>query len=116
MASAEVVSTRAGAGASQDGSVGGDSSGAAVGFNVWNSSPVEAQAAMLSAIAAAKKLIFQHQVFMLHGGGWMWRPLIARRARMVERQENLRQTFGRTSRRMDAYTAELARHGLEQVE
>ena len=44
------------------------------------------------------------------------RILEGRRARMVERQENLRQTFGRTSRRMDAYTAELARHGLEQVE
>ena len=30
--------------------------------------------------------------------------------------ENLRQSFARTSRRMDSYTAELARHGLDQVE
>ncbi|TRW44834.1 PadR family transcriptional regulator [Georgenia yuyongxinii] len=44
------------------------------------------------------------------------RILEGRRARMVERMENLRQSFGRTSRRMDSYTAELARHGLEQVE
>ncbi|MFH5821417.1 PadR family transcriptional regulator [Georgenia sp. AZ-5] len=44
------------------------------------------------------------------------RILEGRRARMVERMENLRQSFGRTARRMDAYTAELARHGLEQVE
>ncbi|PFG39804.1 PadR family transcriptional regulator [Georgenia soli] len=44
------------------------------------------------------------------------RILEGRRARMVERQERLRQSLGRTSRRMDSYTAELARHGLEQVE
>ncbi|GAA4425609.1 PadR family transcriptional regulator [Georgenia halophila] len=44
------------------------------------------------------------------------RILEGRRARMVERREKLRQSFRRTSRRMDAYTAELARHGLEQVE
>ncbi|KAE8763354.1 PadR family transcriptional regulator [Georgenia thermotolerans] len=44
------------------------------------------------------------------------RILEGRRARMVDRMENLRQSFARTSRRMDSYTAELARHGLEQVE
>ncbi len=44
------------------------------------------------------------------------RILEGRRARMVERMENLRQSFARTSRRMDSYTAELARHGLDQVE
>ena len=44
------------------------------------------------------------------------RILEGRRARMVERTENLRLSFGRASRRMDVYTAELARHGLEQVE
>ncbi|WP_193312815.1 PadR family transcriptional regulator [Georgenia subflava] len=44
------------------------------------------------------------------------RILEGRRARMVERREAMRQSFGRTSRRMDSYTAELARHGLEQVE
>lgn len=44
------------------------------------------------------------------------RILEGRRARMVERRERLQQSFRRTSRRMDAYTAELARHGLEQVD
>lgn len=44
------------------------------------------------------------------------RILEGRRARMVERMDMLRQSFGRTSRRMDDYTRELARHGLEQVE
>lgn len=44
------------------------------------------------------------------------RILEGRHARMVERMENLRQSVGRTSRRMDSYTAELARHGLEQAQ
>ncbi|MHB1064099.1 MAG: PadR family transcriptional regulator [Georgenia sp.] len=44
------------------------------------------------------------------------RILEGRHARMVERMENLRQSLGRTSRRMDSYTAELARHGLDQAQ
>lgn len=44
------------------------------------------------------------------------RILEGRHARMVERMENLRLSLGRTSRRMDSYTAELARHGLEQAQ
>jgi DNA-binding PadR family transcriptional regulator len=44
------------------------------------------------------------------------RILEGRRTRMLERMDMLRQSFGRTSRRMDDYTRELARHGLEQVE
>ena len=41
--------------------------------------------------------------------------LEGRHARMVDRMESLKQSVGRTSRRMDSYTAELARHGLEQA-
>ena len=44
------------------------------------------------------------------------RILEGRHARMVERLEMLRASTQRTWARMDAYTAELARHGLEQVE
>lgn len=44
------------------------------------------------------------------------RILEGRRARMVERLENLRAATLRAMDRMDAYTSELARHGLEQVE
>lgn len=44
------------------------------------------------------------------------RILEGRRARVVERLENLRAATQRTMDRMDAYTSELARHGLEQVE
>ena len=44
------------------------------------------------------------------------RILEGRHARMVERLELLRTSTQRTRERMDAYTAELARHGLEQVE
>lgn len=42
--------------------------------------------------------------------------LEGRRARMLERLENLRSSTQRAMDRMDAYTSELARHGLEQVE
>ncbi|MEE6294843.1 PadR family transcriptional regulator [Georgenia wangjunii] len=42
--------------------------------------------------------------------------LEGRRARMVERLELLRSSFHHTRERMDAYTTELARHGLEQAE
>lgn len=44
------------------------------------------------------------------------RILEGRRARMVERLESLRESTSRAFDRMDSYTAELARHGLEQVE
>lgn len=44
------------------------------------------------------------------------RILEGRHARMVERLSLLRESTHRTRERMDAYTAELARHGLEQVE
>lgn len=44
------------------------------------------------------------------------RILEGRHARMVERLSLLRESSQRTRERMDAYTAELARHGLEQVE
>lgn len=44
------------------------------------------------------------------------RILEGRHTRMVERLEMLRTSTQRTWERMDAYTAELARHGLEQVE
>ncbi len=44
------------------------------------------------------------------------RILEGRHARMVERLSLLRDSTQRTRERMDAYTAELARHGLEQVE
>ncbi len=44
------------------------------------------------------------------------RILEGRHARMVERLSLLRESTQRTRERMDAYTAELARHGLEQVE
>lgn len=44
------------------------------------------------------------------------RILEGRHARMVERLAMLRASTQRTWARMDAYTAELARHGLEQVE
>src|SRR5690606_19292974 len=44
------------------------------------------------------------------------RILEGRHARMVERLAMLRESTQRTRARMDAYTAELARHGLEQVE
>lgn len=44
------------------------------------------------------------------------RILEGRHARMVERLSMLRESTQRARERMDAYTAELARHGLEQVE
>ncbi|WP_152188930.1 PadR family transcriptional regulator [Georgenia satyanarayanai] len=44
------------------------------------------------------------------------RILEGRHTRMVERLSLLRESSQRTRERMDAYTAELARHGLEQVE
>jgi len=44
------------------------------------------------------------------------RILEGRHARMVERLAMLRSSTLRARDRMDAYTAELARHGLEQVE
>lgn len=44
------------------------------------------------------------------------RILEGRRTRLTERLELVRQSFARTRERMDGYTAELQRHGLEQVE
>jgi len=44
------------------------------------------------------------------------RILEGRRTRLTERLESLRQSMTRTRERMDEYTLELQRHGLEQVE
>ncbi len=44
------------------------------------------------------------------------RILEGRRTRLVERMEAVRQSMHRTRERMDSYTEELQRHGLEQVE
>ena len=44
------------------------------------------------------------------------RILEGRRTRLTERLETVRQSFQRTRERMDEYTLELQRHGLEQVE
>jgi DNA-binding PadR family transcriptional regulator len=44
------------------------------------------------------------------------RILEGRRSRLTERLETIRQSFARTRARMDEYTLELQRHGLEQVE
>jgi DNA-binding PadR family transcriptional regulator len=44
------------------------------------------------------------------------RILEGRRSRLTERLETIRQSFARTRERMDEYTLELQRHGLEQVE
>ena len=44
------------------------------------------------------------------------RILEGRRTRLTERLETVRQSFTRTRDRMDEYTLELQRHGLEQVE
>ena len=44
------------------------------------------------------------------------RILEGRRTRLTERLETIRQSFQRTRERMDEYTLELQRHGLEQVE
>lgn len=44
------------------------------------------------------------------------RILEGRRIRLTERLETFRQSFARTRERMDEYTLELQRHGLEQVE
>lgn len=44
------------------------------------------------------------------------RILEGRRTRLTERLEQVRQSATRTRERMDAYTLELQRHGLEQVE
>ncbi len=44
------------------------------------------------------------------------RILEGRRSRLTERLETVRQSFARTRERMDEYTLELQRHGLEQVE
>ena len=44
------------------------------------------------------------------------RILEGRRARMLERLAMLRESTQRARERMDSYTAELVRHGLEQVE
>ncbi|WP_298458973.1 PadR family transcriptional regulator [uncultured Cellulomonas sp.] len=44
------------------------------------------------------------------------RILEGRRSRLTERLETVRQSFHRTRERMDEYTLELQRHGLEQVE
>jgi DNA-binding PadR family transcriptional regulator len=44
------------------------------------------------------------------------RVLEGRRGRLEERQAGLRSAFGRMGERMDAYTTELQRHGLDSVE
>lgn len=44
------------------------------------------------------------------------RILEGRRSRLTERLETVRQSFTRTRERVDEYTLELQRHGLEQVE
>jgi DNA-binding PadR family transcriptional regulator len=44
------------------------------------------------------------------------RILEGRRTRLAERLETIRQSLARTRERMDEYTLELQRHGLEQVE
>jgi DNA-binding PadR family transcriptional regulator len=44
------------------------------------------------------------------------RILEGRRTRLTERLETIRSSFLRTRERMDEYTLELQRHGLEQVE
>jgi DNA-binding PadR family transcriptional regulator len=44
------------------------------------------------------------------------RILEGRRSRLTERLETIKQSFARTRERMDEYTLELQRHGLEQVE
>ncbi len=44
------------------------------------------------------------------------RILQGRRSRLEERVQNLRTSLGRSSARVDEYTAELARHGLDAVE
>ncbi|MDM7855014.1 PadR family transcriptional regulator [Cellulomonas alba] len=44
------------------------------------------------------------------------RILEGRRTRLTERLEQIRQSVARTRERMDEYTLELQRHGLEQVE
>ena len=44
------------------------------------------------------------------------RILEGRRSRLTERLETIRLSFNRTRERMDEYTLELQRHGLEQVE
>lgn len=44
------------------------------------------------------------------------RILEGRRTRLTERLENVRHSMTRTRERMDEYTLELQRHGLEQVE
>jgi DNA-binding PadR family transcriptional regulator len=44
------------------------------------------------------------------------RILEGRRTRLTERMETIRQSLQRTRERLDEYTLELQRHGLEQVE
>jgi DNA-binding PadR family transcriptional regulator len=44
------------------------------------------------------------------------RILEGRRSRLEERQENVTSAMGRTRERLDSYTLELQRHGLESVE
>ncbi len=44
------------------------------------------------------------------------RILHGRRSRLEERLSELKQAMGRTAERVDSYTAELARHGLDSVE
>ena len=44
------------------------------------------------------------------------RILEGRRTRLAERLDNVRQSAARTRERLDEYTLELQRHGLEQVE
>jgi DNA-binding PadR family transcriptional regulator len=44
------------------------------------------------------------------------RILEGRRRRVEERRESLRETLARTAERIDAYTLELQRHGLESVD
>ena len=44
------------------------------------------------------------------------RILEGRRSRLTERLEGVRQSFARTRERLDSYTSELQRHGLESVE
>jgi DNA-binding PadR family transcriptional regulator len=44
------------------------------------------------------------------------RILEGRRSRLTERLETIHQSFARTRERMDEYTLELQRHGLEQAE
>ena len=128
-----------------DGGAGGRSAGTRPGRTASSRSGVRSAATAKTATGRRAKIVYKltaegkerFENLMTQGGPSSWeddsfgvhfaffaktdvetrmRILEGRRTRMEERLERLRGSFARSRERVDAYTLELQRHGLESVE